>query len=187
MKIGKKLYVKERNAWRKWLAKNHKKKREIWLVYYNKASKKPRIAYNDAVEEALCYGWIDSTAKKIDDKMFAQRFTPRNPKSPVSEMNKERIRIMIKQKRMTSYGLKAVSRFFDKKKKEKFVIAKDILAALKENSEVWKNFIAFPESYKRVRIGYIESQRRHNHEAFKKSLNNFVKRTAKNKKFGMVQ
>ena len=185
MKLGKTIYVTHKKDWRSWLKKNHNKEKEIWLIYYNKSSGKPRISYNDAVDEALCYGWIDSTIKKIDHKSFAQRFTPRRPKSILSEMNKERIRRLIAQKRMTKKGIGAVSHAFDKD--EKFIIAKDILHAIKENIDAWKHFQSFPEGYKRVRIGYIESQRRHSKEAMQKSLNNFIKKTAKNKKFGMIR
>lgn len=187
MKIGKKLYVTNGKDWRSWLRKNNNKEKEIWLVYYRKHTSKPRIDYNDAVEEALCYGWIDSTAKKIDDEKFAQRFTPRRPSSPVSEMNKERIRRLIKQKRMTAIGLKAVSKFFDKNKEEKFTIAPDILRELKANKNAWKNFQSFSESYKRVRIGYIEHVRNRDKKMFESRLNNFIKKTAKNIKFGMVR
>lgn len=104
-------------------------------------------------------------------------------------MNKERIRRLIKEKRMTSIGLKSVSHVFDKHqdKKEILVIASDILEEIKNNKQAWKNFQKFPEGYKRVRIGYIESQRKHSPEAFKKSLKNFVTKTADNKKFGMLK
>jgi len=189
MEIKKTLYVSEAKEWHKWLEKNHLTEKEIWLVYFRKSSGKKRIPYNDAVNEALCFGWIDSTAKKIDEESFAQRFTPRNPKSPVSEMNKERIRRLIKQNKMTETGLKAVSNFFDpeKDKKEKFVVSEDILKEIKKNKDAWKNFNAFDEGYNKVRIGYIESQRMHSIEAFRKSLKNFIKKTSQNKKFGMLE
>jgi len=96
MDIGKTLYVTKREAWRKWLMENYNKEKEIWLIYPKKASGKPRIPYNDAVEEALCFGWIDSTAKRIDETKYAQRFTPRNPKSKYSEANKQRLRELLK-------------------------------------------------------------------------------------------
>ena len=67
MEIGKTLYVKDRDKWRRWLEKNHAKASEIWLIYYRKSSGKPRVSYNDAIEEALCFGWIDSIAKPIDE------------------------------------------------------------------------------------------------------------------------
>jgi len=189
MKLGKTLYVINRNKWRDWLSKNYNKQKEIWLIYYTKASGKPRIPYNDAVEEALCYGWIDSTTKNINKQKFAQRFSPRRSTSILSEMNKERIRRLIKSKRMTNIGLKAVSHVFDKNKDKqtKFIISKQIINALKKNKKAWNNFQKLPEGYKRVRIGYIESQGRHGSLSFKKSLNNFIKKTEKNIKFGMLK
>ena len=187
MEISKILYVTKKEEWRNWLKENYNKEKEIWLVYYKKDSKKPRISYNDAVNEALCYGWIDSTIKNIDQEKFAQRFTPRRPNSKLSEMNKERIRRLIKEKTMTSIGLKAVSHVFDKDEEKNFVIAPDILKEIKKNEQAWENFQKFSEGYKRVRIGYIESQGKHSDDAFKKSLKNFIKNTEKNKKFGQVR
>src|SRR5512135_236356 len=100
MNLGKTLYVTTRNKWRRWLAKNHDKELEIWLVYYRKDTGKPRISYDDAVLEALAYGWIDSTIKKLDDERFAQRFSPRRSTSVLSQMNKERVRELIKNGKM---------------------------------------------------------------------------------------
>lgn len=189
MNLGKTLYVTDRKQWRSWLAKNHAKEKEIWLVYHRKSSGKPRVSYNNAVEEALCYGWIDSTAKGIDEEKFAQRFTPRKPKSKISEMNKERVRRLIKENKMTAAGLKAISKVFDKSKdkKERLAVAPDILNSLKADKQAWKNFQNFPEGYKKVRMGFIESRRRHGNGVFQKSLRHFIRKTAKNKKFGMVQ
>ena len=187
MNLGKTLYVINRNDWRSWLAKNYDKSKGVWLIYYRKSSGKPRIPYNDAVEEALCYGWIDSILKRVDNDKFAQRFTPRRPKSPVSEMNKERIRRLILKKRMTTFGLKAVSRFFDKNKTEELVISPDIIKALKSDRQTWKNFQNFSEGYKKVRVGYIEHSRKQGNKIFQNRLNNFIRMTAKNKKFGLVQ
>src|SRR3989442_11748515 len=77
MEIGTTLYVKDRRQWRAWLARHHKTAPEIWLIYYKKHSGRPRIPYSDAVEEALCYGWIDSITKPVDEDRWAQRFSPR--------------------------------------------------------------------------------------------------------------
>ena len=88
------LEVSKRSEWRAWLRRNHKTAKVVWLVFYKKHTGRPRIAYNDAVEEALAFGWIDSTAKKVDEDRYAQRFTPRNPKSPYSEANVARLRAM---------------------------------------------------------------------------------------------
>lgn len=187
MEIGETFYAMSRKAWRAWLAKNHATKREIWLVYPNKASGKRRIAYNDAVEEALCFGWIDSTRKKYCDAACAQRFTPRRKGSAVSWMNKERIWQMIGEGKMTPYGLEAVAKVFDyNEKAEDFVFPPDIMAAIKKDGRAWKNFQKMPERYKRVRVAYIKRQGEHSREAYDRSLKNFIKKTAQNKRFGMM-
>jgi len=98
-------YAKDRKTWRSWLEKNYSKSPGIWLVYYKKASGKPRVSYNDAVEEALCFGWIDSTAKSMDEDRYMQRFTPRKPKSGWSGINKQRIEKIIAAGLMTEAGL----------------------------------------------------------------------------------
>jgi len=189
MKLGKTLYITNRKDWRKWLNKNHDKKTEIWLMYYRKETGKPRIPYNDAVEEALCFGWIDSTVKNIDKHRFAQRFSVRRKTSNLSQLNKERVRKLIAQKKMTKAGLAAIAHAFnpDKEKQEKFIIAPDIIKQIKSNKEAWRNFNKLPGSYKRIRIAYIESQRRHSQAMFKRSLNHFIKMTAKNKRFGFAR
>jgi uncharacterized protein YdeI (YjbR/CyaY-like superfamily) len=112
MEIGKTLYVTTREEWRAWLQKHHATEKDIWLVYYRKDSGKPRISYDDAVEEALCYGWIDSIEKRMDTERFAQRFSPRKPTSNLSQSNKERIIRLISQKKMRKAGLDAVAHVF---------------------------------------------------------------------------
>ena len=187
MEVGKTLYVTDRKQWRSWLVKNHQKEKEIWLIYYRKSSDKKRIPYNDAVEEALCYGWIDGIVKGIDEETFSQRFTPRRSDSTLSQMNKERIYRLIEQKKMTSKGLTAVKHVFDNSSKnQKCIIKADILKSLKEDKITWENFQKFPESYKRIRIEWIEGARTRP-EQFKKRLEYFLKMTAKNKKYGVVQ
>lgn len=186
MKIGQTLYVTNRKTWRAWLAKHHNNEEEIWLVYMKKDSRKPRIPYNDAVEEALCFGWIDSTLKPIDEEKYAQRFSPRRPTSKLSEMNKERIRRLIKQKKMTPAGLAAVKHVSDISSNNlKLIIAPDIIKALKKDKKTWSNFEKFPTSYKRIRIGWIEMARIHR-QIFNQRLRYFLKMTARNKRFGMV-
>lgn len=193
MKLGKTLYVSTRAAWRSWLSKHHATDKEIWLVYYRKAAGRPRIAYNDAVEEALCYGWIDSTVKNLDAARFAQRFSPRRPGSRLSEMNKERIRRLLVRRKMTAAGLAAVRHVFDPVARQRrgrgasgARIAPDVARALRADAATWRNFRGFPDSYKRVRIGWIEGARDRRAE-FTKRLRYFVSMTARNKRFGMVQ
>ena len=104
MEIGETLYVTDREDFRRWLAENHKSKKEIWLIQYKKATKKPSINYVEAVEEALCFGWIDSTEKSIDTERYATRFSPRRPKSNWTETNKDRARRLIAKGKMTEAG-----------------------------------------------------------------------------------
>ena len=104
MQIGETLYVTRREDFRKWLEQNHRSKKEIWLIQYKKATKKPSIPYLEAVEEAICFGWIDGFEKGMDVERYATRFSPRRPKSNWTETNKERARKMIAEGRMTESG-----------------------------------------------------------------------------------
>jgi uncharacterized protein YdeI (YjbR/CyaY-like superfamily) len=194
MNIGKTFYAANRKQWRAWLVKNHRSEHEIWLIYYKKNSGKPRIPYNDAVEEALCYGWIDSTLKPKDEISYLQRFSPRRKNSRLSEMNKERVRRLIKAKKMTRFGLDSIRHHMENGSNNSkqsttlinYSMPKDILHELKKNPLAWKNFQKFPESYKRIRIGWIDASR-NSHEYFTKRLHYFIKMTEKNKMFGMVR
>ncbi|HOI97153.1 MAG TPA: YdeI/OmpD-associated family protein [Candidatus Pacearchaeota archaeon] len=177
--MNKVLRLTDQKEWRKWLEMNHGKEKAVWLVYYNKKSGKARIAYNDAVEEALAFGWIDSTVKKLDENSSAQRFTPRNPKSGYSQANIERLRRLVAEGRVIPAVRKEVAAVLAKK----FVFPPDIMAKIKANKTAWKNYRKFSPAYKRIRIGYIEGAR-FRPEEFKKRLDNFVKKTEKNKIFG---
>jgi uncharacterized protein YdeI (YjbR/CyaY-like superfamily) len=179
MDITQTLYAARRAEWRKWLKKNYKTEKEIWLVFYKKTSGKPRIEYNDAVEEALCFGWIDSTVKKIDEESFAQRFSPRNPKTAYSQSNRERLGRLIAEGKVMKDVLASLGDISSKP----FEIPKDILKAIKDNKEAWKNFKSFSETYKRIRIAFIDGARNRPQE-FQKRLNYFIKMTEKNKQFG---
>jgi len=191
MEVGKTLYAPDRKRWRSWLSKNHKTAQDIWLIYFKKESGKKRIPYNDAVEEALCYGWIDSIVKPRDAESWVQRFTPRRKGSPLSELNKERVRRLIKAKKMTRYGLDTIRHHMERKLSGKtalkeFTLPKDILRVLKSDPVVWRNFQGFSVSYKRIRIGWIDGVRRRP-DVFQQRLRYFIKMTAQNKKFGMVR
>ncbi len=179
MEISKTLCAATRAEWRKWLKKNYKTEKEIWLVYYKKSSGKPRIEYNDAVEEALCFGWIDSNVKKIDEESHAQRFSPRKPKSGYSQANKERLRKLVAEGKVMKDVLATLGDISE----EKFEIPADILKTIKANKEAWKNFQNFSETYKRIRIAFIDGARKRPQE-FQKRLNYFIKMTEKNKQFG---
>lgn len=104
MQIGETLYVMDRDDFRKWLIEYHQTKKEIWLIRYKKVTKKPSIDYVEAVEEAICFGWIDNLEKGMDAERYALRFSPRKPKSNWTNTNKDRARKMIVQHRMTAAG-----------------------------------------------------------------------------------
>jgi len=104
MQIGETLYVITRDDFRKWLIQNHQIKKEVWLIRYKKATRKPSIDYVEAVEEAICFGWIDNLEKGMDVERYATRFSPRKPKSNWTNTNKDRARKMIAEGRMTSSG-----------------------------------------------------------------------------------
>jgi len=104
MEIDETIYVTNRDDFRKWLIPNHKVKKEIWLIQYKKATKKPSINYIEAVEEAICFGWIDGLEKGMDAERYALRFSPRRPKSNWTNTNKDRARKMIAEGRMTPAG-----------------------------------------------------------------------------------
>ena len=179
MKIGKTLYVKERQEWREWLAANFNTEKEIWLIYPAKDSGKPRIEYNDAVEEALSFGWIDSTVKGLNDTSSAQRFSPRNPESRYSQSNKERLKWLMQHGMIHPSIRKSVEKALN----EEFVFPADIVKALKENKIAWQNYKNFSEAYRRIRIAYIEGARDRPDE-FKKRLNNFIRKSEQNKVIG---
>ena len=101
------VYFETAAAWRNWLAEHHDKRKGIWLIYYKKHTGKPRVAYDEAVEEALCYGWIDSTVKRLDDERYMQQFTPRKEKSNWSELNKRRVKKLTHEVRMMPPGVKS--------------------------------------------------------------------------------
>jgi len=179
MNITRTLYVAKRKEWRAWLKRHYKTEKEIWLIYYKKQSGKTRIPYEDAVEEALCFGWIDSTAKSIDDDRYAQRFSPRNPKSSYSQPNKERLRLLARKGKVAKDVLATLSKVL----KEKFIIPQDILQAIKVDPQVWKNFQKYPKAYQRIRIAFVDGSRKRPEE-FKKRLKYLIKMTAQNKRFG---
>ena len=108
MALTRTFYAKDRAEWRAWLETNHTLETEIWLLFYKRHTGKPRVAYPDAVEEALCFGWIDSTIRRVDDATYAQRFTPRRPGSSWSELNKRRVSRLVQEGRMTKAGLAKV-------------------------------------------------------------------------------
>ena len=180
MKISRTLYVTRRSEWRRWLEKHYKTEPEIWLVFYRKGTGKPRISYNDAVEEALCFRWIDSGVKRLDDERYAQRFSPRKPGTDYSQTNKERLKKLVKQGKVVQAVLKGLPAEL---LSDKFEVPADIIESIRADREAWRNFKKFPERYKRIRIGFIEGAR-NRHAEFRKRLNYFIRMSRRNKLFG---
>jgi uncharacterized protein YdeI (YjbR/CyaY-like superfamily) len=179
MEITQTLYVATRDEWRQWLINNHATAREIWLIFPSRMSGQLKIPYLEAVEEALCFGWIDGIQKKLDAEHSAQRFTPRRPRSNWTELNKERARRLIKGGQMTEAG-KAV---LPDLSLQAFQVPEDILQALQADPQTWENYQRFPDLYRRIRIRHIEEVR-NNPEVFQKRLANFLKKTRENKTIG---
>jgi uncharacterized protein YdeI (YjbR/CyaY-like superfamily) len=102
------VYASDRAAWRKWLEENSETEKSVWLILYHKKSKTPSVNYNDSIEEALCFGWIDSLAKKHDEESYCLTFSPRKAKSKWSKSNHERVARLIEQGLMTERGQKMI-------------------------------------------------------------------------------
>jgi uncharacterized protein YdeI (YjbR/CyaY-like superfamily) len=170
------LHFETRAEWRAWLEHNFNTQPAAWLVSAKKASGKHRIVYNDAVEEALCFGWIDSTVKTLDEEHTMQRFTPRNPKSSFSQPNIERLKWLSDNGLIHSSVLGKVQAVIA----QSFVFPQDILVALQKDKATWDNYVKFSESYKRIRVAYIDGARKRPEE-FAKRLANFIEKTRDNK------
>ena len=173
------IYFPTRSEWRKWLEENFEKEKEIWLIFPHRSSKRKRIVYNDAVEEALCFCWIDSTVKKFDDESTMQRFLPRRKGSSYSQPNRERLRWLLERDLIHPSLKETVGEVLG----EKFVFPRDIMDALREDETVWNNFRNFSESYRRLKVAYVDDARKRPEE-FEKRLCNLIKKTRENKQFG---
>jgi uncharacterized protein YdeI (YjbR/CyaY-like superfamily) len=169
-------FFETRKEWREWLAANFETASEVWFVFPNKISGKKGVLYNDAVEEALCFGWIDSTVRALDGDHKIQRFTPRRPRSKYSQPNIERLR-WLHERGMVHPKVRPEA---EKILAVPFVYPADIVERLKEDPAVWENYRRLPEIYKRIRVAYIEAARIRNEE-FEKRLRNFIARTRENK------
>jgi uncharacterized protein YdeI (YjbR/CyaY-like superfamily) len=186
----KKLYVTKRAEWRKWLQKNGEAEKEIWLVHYKKHTGTPSLAYDDAVEEALCFGWIDSTVRRLDDARYMQKYTPRKRESSWSELNKKRANRMIKQGRMAEAGLAKIREAkkngrWDKAglSQEPKGVPAELKKALAANKKARQHFDALAPSYKKHYIGWIASAKRE--ETRTKRANEAIGLLSKNKKLGL--
>lgn len=172
--------IKTRWEFRDWLHKSHEIENECWVFVTGRFhSDNSTFCYLDAVEEALCFGWIDNVVKRLPDLGLAQRISPRKKNSPWSELNKERCRRLEKIGLMTSAGRAVLPDLSI----ESFVIDKDVLIELQKNEQVWNNFQNFPPLYRRVRIDYVQRMKK-NRVTFEKRLQHLIEKTEKNVMFG---
>lgn len=164
------LDVRNRDELRDWLLVNHQTQKECWVVVKRgRPVEDETFWYIDAVEEAMCFGWIDSTTKKLDSGVTAQRLAPRRKGSLWSELNKERCRRMERLGRMTDAGRAVLPDLSE----DAFIIDPDILTALQADPEIWTNFQQFPPLYRRVRIDTIQIKRKQP-ELFQSRLQKFL-------------
>jgi len=184
------LYVKSGMEWRKWLTKSHNKVDELWLIFYKRGTGKPSIDYEVAVEEALCFGWIDSIIKKIDEERYARKFTPRKDKSVWSESNKKRVKKVIKEGRMTECGLmkikaaKKSGKWYEELKPDiSFNIPADFEKALKKNKKAKDNFDKITLSHKKRYYMWINLARKK--ETKEKRIKESIKMLGQEKKLGL--
>ncbi|CAH1197219.1 hypothetical protein PAECIP111890_01187 [Paenibacillus sp. JJ-223] len=170
--------VKSREDLRIWLQNHCKTEKSCWVLVRMKP-KSDTLLYLDAVEEALCFGWIDGVKKKISETELAQRLSPRSKKSSWTELNKERVRRLEKLGLMTDEGRKVLPEM----DYDSFRIDPVIEHRLREEKQVYENFLSFPDLYKRVRIDTIQSNKKQP-ELFKSRLDKFISNTRENKMYG---
>ena len=156
------IYFKNAAEWRTWLAGNHNKFPGIWLVFYKKETGKPTLVYEHAIEEALCYGWVDSIIRKIDEEKYVRKFTPRKDNSKWSESNKKRVERLIKQNCMAEPGLSKVAiakenGMWDKPDRPQISLelSKEFKSALDKNHRAKQNFEDLASSYQKHYIAWI--------------------------------
>lgn len=160
------VYAKSRKEWRKWLEKNHDKEKVVWLAIYHKDADKESVYYADAVEEALCFGWIDSRADKNDENSFLLSFYPRKPKSNWSKPNRERAARMIKEGLMAPAGqamidlAKETGTWDAMKHIEDNIIPDDLQLLFDKNKTAYKNFMTFAPSSQRLILTWIHNAKR---------------------------
>ncbi len=181
------LSFRSRKEWRNWLEKNHSKAKEVWLVHYKKSAGKIGIRLEEAVEEALCFGWIDGKLRKIDSERFILRYSPRKAGSVWSKINRERAERMIEAEKMTAAGLSAIEEakrsgawdgsYTNLKPDE---VPADLLAALAKDKRALHNFQGFANSYRNMYIYWVTSTK--TDETRRKRIEKVVEQALKNKK-----
>jgi uncharacterized protein YdeI (YjbR/CyaY-like superfamily) len=175
------MFFKDRTAWRKWLEKNHDKVPEVWILTYKTHTGRTCLRYEEALEEALCYGWIDSRLSRIDDERHKWRFAPRRLDSIWSLSNRKRAEKLIKEGRMEAPGLRKVEAAKKNGEWDRAIspsspprMPKELKCALMKNKKAWRNFQAFARSYRTTYIYWVSSAKRE--ETKKKRIEEVVRR-----------
>jgi len=164
--LEKEIYFKNRKEWRKWLLENHNLSKGIYLIFYKIDSGKEGMRWEEAVQEALCFGWIDSTVKKIDNERRKQRFTPRRSKSGWSKLNKKYIENLILNKLMHKSGLEKIKiakkdgSWASRDDIENLIIPNDLKKKFDKNKIAFNNFQAFSRTYKKAYLYWLYSAKR---------------------------
>jgi len=155
------VFAKDRAEWRRWLQKNSERRQEIWLVYYKKTSGKPTVEYDHAVEEALCFGWIDGMVKGLNEECYAQRFTPRKAKSAWSKSNIARVERLIAAGLMMPAGLKA---YEGARRRlvapQPTTLPEPLEKKFRKQRTAWANYEKFPPGYRRMTAGWVASAKK---------------------------
>ena len=184
MALPETITLKDRISWRAWLMQNHTIKKEIWLVFYKKHTKHPSVTYTDAVEEAICFGWIDGRVKTIDRDRYMQRYSPRKAKSPWSEINIERAKRMINEGLMAEEGLKIYREGLKNNliipSSKNFSLPPFLEEALRKNETVWNNFQKMAPSARLLYVHWVTSAK--TTETRVKRINKSVDLIAQNRK-----
>jgi uncharacterized protein YdeI (YjbR/CyaY-like superfamily) len=163
------LHVTDREAWRAWLSEHHATEKEVWLLFAREHTGEPNIPYEEAVQEALCYGWIDSIIQKIDDDQYARKFTPRTNTGKWSDLNKKRVARLIGEGRMTPAGLakidypnpeSAPSDVKAPRPGQDVLVPPEMEEALRANAEAWDYWSHLAPSHRRRYLGWIMSAKR---------------------------
>lgn len=180
------LTFRDRKEWRQWLSENHKTSPGIWLIYHKKNSKQTGIQYDEAVEEALSFGWIDSKVNTLDEERYMQVFTPRKPGSTWSKLNKQRVRNLIKMGMMKTSGMEKVEsakkdgswNFLDDI--DNLVVPNDLMDALNDNPYAREFYEGYSDSIKKQVLYWIASAKRV--ETRERRIEKVVKKAENNEK-----
>jgi uncharacterized protein YdeI (YjbR/CyaY-like superfamily) len=183
--------AKNRTEWRAWLAEHHDKEAEIWLVYYKKGTGVASVGYGASVEEALCYGWVDSLIKKINDRKYARKFTPRKDDSHWSPSNIKRVKKLIKEGLMTEVGLQKVEAAKQSGKwgepaqspELSYEMHPEFARALKQNQKAQETFDHLAPTYQKQYLGWIEVAKRS--ETREKRIEESIRLLEKGEKLGL--